>query len=81
MSVECIRRDLQVYFLQNYGINTDGKENERLLMHDRLFKARDLVAVVWDFCLRYGISVSSLPAYNLDITINGIAEYLGSMKE
>lgn len=81
MSVEAVRKDLQEYFMQKYGINVEGKEDERLLMHESLFKARDLVCAVWDFCVRYEICVSSLPAYTLDVTINGIAEYLGRMKE
>ena len=80
MNVEKVRRDICGYIMQKYNINVEKKEDERLLMHEHLFKSRDLVVMVWDMCNQYGINVKDLPPYTGNVTVNEIAEYLGSIK-
>ena len=81
MKVEEIHNDLCQYIMQMYNIDVENKEDERLLLHDHLFKARDLIVMVWDMCDKYGINVRNLPPYTGNVTVNGIAEYFGSICE
>lgn len=80
MKIEEIQNDLRQYILRMYNIDVKNKEDERLLLHEHLFKARDLIVMVWDMCESYGINTIELPPYKGNVTVNGIAEYLGSVK-